>query len=113
MTEANAFYPTQDVDAKRVDGFIYHFVVTFVDEGLKSASSEQLYKSVPGIIFADANASMRVVISAICRNISQAGEISERLRDLDGVSEVRANILEDITYVRKWMTDAISARLQA
>lgn len=106
MTENNAFFLSQNVDAKRVDGFIYHFVVSFIDERSKSASVGEL-QGVPKLIFADTNARRHAVVSAICRNISEASRISDWIRALDGVSDVQASILEDIIYVQDWIEDEI------
>jgi DNA-binding Lrp family transcriptional regulator len=113
MTEDSSFFINPIVDVKKVDGFMYHFVVSYDDRKDKAAADESLQRSVGGIVFADTTAELHTVVGSICQNISEAREVSGFLRSLDGVKDVTVRVFEDIIPVREWIDHEIEKHLRA
>lgn len=112
MTEYGSFFLTQIADVKKIDGFLYHFVIEY-DSNAKKADSDGLLRAkISRVVFADTNAEHYTIIASICQNISGAREILNWLRKLDGVKEVRANIMDDIIFVNEWINREIEKRLR-
>jgi DNA-binding Lrp family transcriptional regulator len=112
MTEDNSFFPNPIVDASKVDGFLYHFVVAYDNKKDKAKVDQTLHESTEGIMFVDTNAELYSVIGAICQNISEANQISNRLRTQKGVREVTVRVFEDIIPVTGWIRHEIEKRLR-
>lgn len=113
MTEDNSFFPNPIVDAKKVDGFLYHFVIAYDNKKDKAMVDESLHGSTEGIMFVDTNAELYSVVGAICRNISEASKTSNRLRAQPGVREVTVRVFEDIIPVSGWIRREIEKRVRA
>ena|ERR1035437_9829731 len=113
MTEDSSFFLSPIVDVKKVDGFLYQFLISYDDKKDKAVADELLRRSMERIIFADTNAERYTVIASICQNISGARKISDWLRTLDGVDEVTARVFEDIIPVSDWIDHEIQKRLRA
>jgi hypothetical protein len=98
---------------KKINGFLYHFVISYDSKKDKAAADESLRGSIGGIVFADTNAEYYTVIGAICQNISGARQISDRLRTLSGVKEVTMRVFEDIIPIHDWLDHEIEKRIRA
>jgi DNA-binding Lrp family transcriptional regulator len=112
MTEDRSFFINPIVDVKKVDGFMYHFVVSYDDRKDKEAADDSLQRSIRGIVFADTTAELHTVIGSICQNISEARKVSDFLRSLDGVKEVTVRVFEDIIPVHDWIDHEIEKHLR-
>jgi hypothetical protein len=112
MSENTIFFLSPIVDVKRVEGFLYHFVISYSNKKDKLAADEKLHGSIKRIVFADTTAEYFTVLSAICQNISDARQITDWLRSLKGVKEVTASIFEDIIFVHEWLENEIEKQLR-
>ena len=112
MTADNCFFPHPIVDVKRIDGFLYHFVISYADKKAKATVDESSRRTVQGIIFVYANAELHTVIGSLCQNISEARQISGWLSAQRGTKEVTARVLEEIIYVRNWIDHEIEKRVR-
>jgi DNA-binding Lrp family transcriptional regulator len=112
MMESNSFFLSPIVDATRVDGFLYHFVISIPNEAAKPAIDAELRQSISRIIFADTSAQHYSVIASICQNISEAEEICDLVRNTKGVNEVLATVFEDIIFVHDWISREIERRIE-
>jgi DNA-binding Lrp family transcriptional regulator len=110
MTEGSVFFPNPILDARKVDGFVYFFLVSYHDKKTKLATDSRLRGEIERIIFLDANAELYTVTAAVCKNISEAGKISSWLGAQDGVKEVFARVVEDIIPVSDWVENEIARR---
>ncbi len=113
MTADNSFFPIPIVDVKRIDGFLYHFVISFADKKAKATVDESLRRTIRGIIFADTNPENHTVIASVCQNIWEARQISDWLRAQHGIKEVTARVFEEIIFVPNWIDHEIGKRLRA
>jgi DNA-binding Lrp family transcriptional regulator len=109
----NSFFPSPIVDVKRIDGFLYHFVISYADKKDKAVADGLLRRKIRGIIFADTNADLHTVIGSVCQNISEARQISDWLRAQRGTVEVTARVFEEIIYVHNWIDHEVEKRLRA
>ena len=110
MAENNVFFTDPIVDIKRIEGFLYLFLVSFDNKKKKSISDRSLSGSTEPIIFVDTTAEFYTVIAAICQNISQAHRISSMLRGMKGVKEVTSKIIEDRILVHDWLDHEMEKR---
>jgi DNA-binding Lrp family transcriptional regulator len=113
MTFDNSFFANPIVDVKKVDGFLYHFVISYDNEKDKATADGLLRRSLGGIIFVDTNAESYTVVASICQNISEASQISDWLRAQHGVREVTVRVFEEIIPVSSWIDHEIERRLRA
>jgi DNA-binding Lrp family transcriptional regulator len=113
MTNDNCYFPNPVVDAKKVDGFLYHFVISYDNKKDKAAADELLRRSIGNIVFVDTNAELFTVMASICQNISEARKISDWLSTQEGIREVTARVFEDIIPVHDWIDHEIERRLRA
>src|SRR5207245_6766196 len=79
MMESNSYFLSPVVDATRVDGFLYLFIISIPNEAAKAAIDDKLRQSISKIFFADTSAQHYSVIPSICQNISKAEEICDLL----------------------------------
>jgi DNA-binding Lrp family transcriptional regulator len=112
MMERKSFFLSPVVDATKVDGFLYHFVISIPDEAAKPAIDEKLRQSISRVVFADTSAQHYSIIAAICQNISEAEEICDLMRNTEGVQEVTATVFEDIIFVCDWISSEIERRIR-
>jgi DNA-binding Lrp family transcriptional regulator len=112
MTEDGSFFLSPIVDWKKVDGFLYHFVVSYNDKKDKAAENGLLHRSIKRIVFCDTSADRYTVVAAICQNISGARQISDWLKTLDGVKQVAVSVLEDVILANDWIDHEIEKRLR-
>ncbi len=112
LTQSNVFFVDPVVDIKRIEGFLYLFIVSFANKKRKSIADRFLLGSTEPIIFFDTTAELYTVIAAICQNISQAHRISSELREMDGVKDVISKIVEDRILVHDWLYHEIEKRIE-
>jgi DNA-binding Lrp family transcriptional regulator len=111
MMEQNSFFLSPVVDAANVDGFLYHFVISFRDQSVKPGADQRLRQSIGRIVFVDTSAQRYSIIASICRNISEAQVTTNLIRNTEGVVEVLASVFEDIIFVRDWIFNEIEKRI--
>lgn len=113
MTEDISFFPNPIVDVKKVNGFVYLFVVSYHNKKEnKFATDAALRKEIERIIFLDTNAEYYTVIAAVFKNISEANKISDWLKAQEGVNEVIVRLVEDMISVSDWIEQEIERRLK-
>jgi DNA-binding Lrp family transcriptional regulator len=113
MTEGASFFISPIVDVKKVEGFLYQFVISFDSKTIKLSVDKSLHSSIKRIVFADTTAEFITVVATICENISAARQISDRLKTTAGVKDVTASIFEEIIFVREWLDHEIEKHLRA
>jgi DNA-binding Lrp family transcriptional regulator len=113
MMEQRAFFLSPIVDAKKVDGFLYHFIISFGSSNRKQAADSILRQSVSRIVFTDTSATSYSIIATICQNISEAQEISDLMKKTDGVESVIATVFEDIDFVHDWIYREIERKIKS
>jgi DNA-binding Lrp family transcriptional regulator len=112
MTEANTYFPNPIVDAKSVEGFLYHFVIAYDNKKDKAKADESLHRSDEALVFVDTNAELYSVTASICQNISEAHRISDWLKSQPGVREVTTRVFEEIIPVSNWIEHETEKRLR-
>ncbi len=112
MIERRSFFLRPIVDVKRLDGFLYQFVISFHDAAKKSIADGIMRGSVRNIIYADTYPEGYSIIAAICQNLSEAEQVTAWLRSMDGVKEVTPTVVEDIIFVQDWISHEIEKRLR-
>ena len=107
MMERNTFFLSPVVDVRKVDGFLYHFIISIPNQDAKPAVDEKLRQSASSIVFADSSAQYYSIIASICQNISEVEEICDLMKNTEGVEEVTATVFEDIMFVYDWISNEI------
>jgi DNA-binding Lrp family transcriptional regulator len=110
MAEDSAFFPTPMVDMKKVDGFVYLFMIAYDTKENKSLTDDRLRNEIKRIIFLDTNSESHTVVATVCQNISKANKISEWLKSQNGVKQVIIRVVEDTIYVYDWILNEIERR---
>lgn len=112
MMERNTFFLSPVVDVRKVNGFLYHFIISIPNQAAKPAIDEKLRQSISRIVFADTSAQHYSIIATICQNISEAEEICDLMKNTEGVEEVMATVFEDIIFVYEWISNEIERRIE-
>jgi DNA-binding Lrp family transcriptional regulator len=112
MAEGNSYFPNPVVDPKKVEGFLYHFVIAYHNSKDKEITDELLHKSSEELVFVDTNAELYSVTASICQNIFESRQISDWLKAQRGVREVTVRVFEAIVPVNDWIGREIEKRLR-
>ena len=71
MSEHGSFFINPIVDVKKIDGFLYHFLISYESKKNKTAADQMLRGLIRGIVFVDTNAELYTVVGAICRTSTE------------------------------------------
>lgn len=113
MTEGNAFFMLPTLDLKKITILPCNFMFFCPDQGKKRAVDALiLSKREESIFFAHTSAVGHSTISLACANITEAEEIHNWIRTLDGVEDVRMAIFREIIPVYEWLDDEIKRHLR-
>jgi len=113
MSEENTFFPNPIVDLRKVEGFLYLFIVLYNNRKDKAVTDALLKESQEKIVFIDTTGEYFTVISALCQNISESRRLSDWIKTMDGVKQVIVRVMEELIPVNDWVDDMIKRRLSA
>ncbi len=109
MMENFAFFLHTEIDFKRLGGLAYRMLLRFGDSGKKAKADELLHKNekVEWSYTLSDEYSMFILH---CENLAEAEGMTQFARNLDGVTDLRTDTIDDQITVNDWIVGEIETR---
>ena len=89
-----------------------NFLVLFSDSDKKRAADYEIHSAFDRIGAFDSSSEQFSVFGISCENFAEADKVTERLRSIDGVQNVRMRIMKDVIVLQDWIKEQIDMRLR-
>jgi len=81
------------------------------DEAKRGEANKQIRAKLDRIVFSLTDVKGFSIFAQICVNLFESEEIQKWIKGLDGVSDVRVDIMRENILVDKWLDEEIEKRL--
>ena len=112
MTQDKVAYLIPVRNVKKSKGIICSFLLLCSERG-RAAIREFLGSQPARVDFIYDSAKGIFILTLIADNPSEADDLHDRLKALDGISEVRMGLLKDFIFVDDWLDQAVARRIAA
>jgi DNA-binding Lrp family transcriptional regulator len=113
LTRGLAFYLLPMLDYDKYPGVAVDFLVLCLDSRKKSQLDKLVRARTDRIVFSFIEAEGFSIYAILCLNISEAENIHNWLKGLDGVEKVRMDTMRNTTVVKGWLDEEIEKYLAA
>jgi DNA-binding Lrp family transcriptional regulator len=113
MTENNSIFMLPELDYDRSPGVACDFLITCPDETKKSEVNKLMRGKRDRIVFSFTEANGFSIFALICLNLSESEEIHKWIKGMDGVTDVRVDIMRGNILVDHWLDQEIEKQLSA
>ncbi len=110
LTENNSIFMLPELDYDRSVGVACDYLITCPDERKKSIVDRQLREKLDRVVFSLTDVQGFSMFATICLNLSEAEEIHRWIKGLDGVRDVRVDIMRENILVDKWLDEEVEKR---
>jgi hypothetical protein len=107
MSEANAFFLIPILNLRKLSGVACSFAIFCSDRIKKTVVDELLRSKLERIIFMHGSSAGATILVLISDNISDAEETHRWIKELDGVEDVRMNVMREGMVVTNWLDEEI------
>jgi DNA-binding Lrp family transcriptional regulator len=111
MTENNSIFMLTELDYDKSLGVACDFLIICPDETKRSEVDKQMRARLDRVVFSFTEAKGFSIFALICLNLSESEEIHRWIKGMDGVSDVRVDILRGNILVDKWLDEEIEKQL--
>jgi DNA-binding Lrp family transcriptional regulator len=111
MTENNSIFMLPELDYDKSLGVASDFLIVCPDEAKRSEVDKQMRARLDRVVFSLTEVKGFSIFAMICTNLFESEEIQKWIKGLDGVSEVRVDIMRENILVDKWLDEEIEKRL--
>jgi DNA-binding Lrp family transcriptional regulator len=111
MMESSAFFLQPILDLKKVAGVLPCQLLVQCTEERKSIIDDLITSKFERIVFSLTDSSTHSIFTIICMNLAEAQSISKEIEKEQGVTLVKMEIIEDLTYVHDWLMKEVEARV--
>jgi DNA-binding Lrp family transcriptional regulator len=110
LNNRNAFFLELDIDLKKAGGLPYLLLVHCHDEARKREVDSEIISGLQKLAYSDTAPTNHSVFSFACQNVSEADSILSWVKKVNGVSDLKAGILESRTFVEHWIDEEVHMR---
>jgi len=107
MANGYAFFLQPVLNSEKFDAMGCRFLIICPDRIKKRLMEEKVLSRFSEIVFSHTAAEEHSLFTIICHNISKAEGIQEWIGGLDGVKEVRMDIVRKMMVVQEWLEEEI------
>jgi len=111
LKEGKAIYIHRPPNADAVTGLMCNFLVFFSDPNKKRAADYVIHSTFNRMGASDTTSDQFSIFGINCQNFSEADKVTERIKAIDGVTDVRMRIIKDIIILPDWLRNQITLRL--
>ena len=111
MTENNSIFMLPELDYDRSLGVACDFLIVCPDETKRSEVNKLMRAKLERVVFSLTDVKGFSIFALICPNLSESEEVHRWLKGLDGVSEVRVDIMRENILVDRWLDEEIDRQL--
>jgi DNA-binding Lrp family transcriptional regulator len=114
MVEQYAFFLHALIDLKKVGGLAYRLLLQTKDPDKKAKIDDTVSSKIGDNLQWSYTFSDEYSMFALyCENVTQARDISDFVRNVDGISAVRMDIIENQVTIRDWIDDEIAMKISS
>jgi DNA-binding Lrp family transcriptional regulator len=111
MTESSSIFMLPEIDYDKSLGVACDFLIVCPDETKRREVNKQIRERLDRVVFSLTDVEGFSIFAQICLNLSEGEEIHKWIRGLDGVSEVKVDIMRGNILVDKWLDEEIEKRI--
>ena len=111
MTENNCIFMLPEINYDKSNGVASDFLIVCPDEAKRGEANKQIRAKLDRIVFSLTDVKGFSIFAQICVNLFESEEIQKWIKGLDGVSDVRVDIMRENILVDKWLDEEIEKRL--
>ena len=111
MTEGNSIFMLPELDYDKSLGVACDFLIVCPDETKRSEVNKLMRARLERVVFSLTEVKGFSIFALICPNLSEGEEVHRWLKGLDGVSEVRVDIMRENILVDRWLDKEIERQL--
>ena len=112
MTEGRAFYLLPELNYDKYPGVASDYLISIPDEAKKATIDKQIRAKLDRLVFSFTDAKEFSIFAKVCLNMSEADETQKWIQGIDGVKNVRMDLMRETTVVKGWLDREIETRLQ-
>ena len=111
MIESNSIYMLPELDYDKSLGVACDFLIVCPDEKKKTEIDRIMLTKLDRVVFALTDVKEFSIFALICMNLSESEEIRRWMKELDGVSDVRVDIMRGNILVDRWLDEEVEKRI--
>ena len=111
MTESNSIFMLPELDYDKSLGVACDFLIVCPNETKRSEVNKLMRAKLERVVFSLTEVKGFSIFALICPNLSESEEVHRWLKGLDGVSEVRVDIMRENILVDRWLDEEIERQL--
>ena len=111
MTENNCIFMLPQLDYDKSLGIACDFLVLCPDDAKKRQVDSQVRAKLDRLVFSLTDVKGFSMFALICPNLSESEQIQKWIQSLDGVNEVKVDIMRENILVDRWMDEEIERRV--
>ena len=111
MTENNSIFMLPELDYDKSLGVACDFLIICPDETKRNEVNKLMRQKLERVVFSLTDVKGFSIFALICPNLSEGEEVQRWLKGLDGVSEVRVDIMRENILVGRWLDQEIERQL--
>ena len=111
MTENSSIFMLPELNYDKSLGVACDYLVVCSDEAKRREVNSQMRAKLDRVVFSLTDVKGFSIFALICVNLSEGEQIHKWIKGLDGVSEVRVDIMRENILVEKWLDEEIEKRI--
>ncbi len=111
LSEGKAFFLDVDINLAKIGGFPYVMIVYCADGVTKKEVDKVIMSGIRRPMWIYTASSNHSIFALGCENISETDRISNWVMKINGVSDLKAGILENRTFVEDWVDTEIQKKV--
>jgi DNA-binding Lrp family transcriptional regulator len=113
LLENNTFYVLPIGNLKKSKDLAYHLFVSFADKERKQSANGLFLEMIPQIVYFDSNLQDFTNFCVLCESVSEAEQIIQMTKEVDGVKSLTSRILKEILPTLGWFDNEIEKKITA
>ena len=110
MKEGKAIYLLRPPNVSAVGGLMCNFLVFCSDPVKKRAADKTILSTFSRTGASDTSSEQISAFGISCENFAEADKVTQKLRAIDGVLNVRMRVVNEIVVVEDWLRNQIAKR---
>jgi DNA-binding Lrp family transcriptional regulator len=112
LNDGNAFFLSLDFDFTKIEGLHYLMLVHGEDKERKRDADKIISSRLQKLVYAETWAPNNSIFAFDCENVLEADRISEWVRKINGVSEMKLGIIKGRIQCLDWIDEEIQRRIE-
>ena len=110
MTKNNSIFMLPEINYDKSIGVASDYLIVCPDDKKKSEVDKLLRGKLERVIFSLTDVKGFSIFALMCTNVSESEQLSKWMKGLEGVTDVRVDIMRENILVDKWIDEEIEKR---